>query len=129
MGLIGILSELTLGLSLAEKIPALIEFHLEVLQFVELDLIERSGAVLSLEVMFPIDELGDVMQDRLVVHSSTFLLAESVLADGPAQGVAANSLAQYLHFVAATGTSPDKQYGQVFVGAGSPKTAFPRRSM
>jgi len=42
--------------------------------------------------------------------------------------VAASSLVQNAHLVAATGTF-DWQYGQLFVGGGSPKTTVPRRLM
>lgn len=43
---------------------------------------------------------------------------------GAAQA-AESSLAQYLHLVAATGMSPDRQCGHFLVGGGSPNTVFP----
>src|SRR5215813_15657538 len=51
------------------------------------------------------------------------------LADRPVQLATSSSLAQYLHLVAATGISADRQLGHVLVGGGSPKTDLPRRFM
>jgi len=44
---------------------------------------------------------------------------------GSVQLVAESSLAQYLHLVASTGRSPDRQCGHFLVGAGLPKTVVP----
>lgn len=52
---------------------------------------------------------------------------ECALALGCRQ--ATSSLAQNLHFVAATGSPAERQFGQALEGAASPNTEVPRRCM
>lgn len=68
--------------------------------------------------------------DALRVQSRTQVrLLRRLTSAGAYAAAAATSLPQCRHLVAGTGRSPDRQKGQVLVGAGSPKTVSPRRAM
>jgi hypothetical protein len=67
--------------------------------------------------------------DRLPLPSDAVLGSQLDATDPPAASLdeAGRSVPQYLHLVAATGRSSERQAGQVSAGSGFPKTTTPRR--
>src|SRR6478736_453784 len=72
-GGVGVFAELASGAALAEQVPALVEFHLDLAQLFEGGLLAAACVPrwLAAERVLLVHEFGDPSQDGVVVHEST----------------------------------------------------------